>query len=106
MRDLSLINEMMEARSLNVEPMEVPAPAIVSSTVVTVWVAAWLALSWAAMRAMAGSRAEALEAPGLGGREMNVRCGGRGRGRGGRLSEKGDGRRRGQGGRGGVEVTH
>lgn len=65
MRDLSSIRDMMAARSLNEDPIEVPLPAMVSSTVVTLLVAAWLALSCAARRAMAGARSEDSAPPGL-----------------------------------------
>ena len=44
MRDLSLTSEMMEARSLNVEPITLPEPAIVSRRGVTVVVEAWARL--------------------------------------------------------------
>lgn len=55
----------MSARSANVEPRTVPPPAMVSSNGTTLEVAAWAALRWVAIRAMADSRDEDPAAPGL-----------------------------------------
>lgn len=46
MRDLLSTREMMEARSVNVEPITFPEPAIVSRRGVTVVVEAWARLAF------------------------------------------------------------
>lgn len=55
----------MSARSVNVEPITLPEPAIVSKRGVIEVVAACAAFRWEAMRAMAAGRGEGPVEPGL-----------------------------------------
>lgn len=72
MRDLSLTREIMSARSVNVEPITLPEPAIVSRSGTIDVVAAWAAFRWEAMRAMAARRGEGPVEPGLYGEHGEV----------------------------------
>lgn len=65
MRDLSLTREIMSARSVNVEPITLPEPAIVSRRGIIEVVAACAAFRWEAMRAMAAGRGDGPVEPGL-----------------------------------------
>ncbi len=65
MRDLSLTREIISARSVNVEPITLPEPAIVSRRGIIEVVAACAAFRWEAMRAMAAGRGDGPVEPGL-----------------------------------------
>lgn len=65
MRDLSWTREIMSARSVNVEPITLPEPAIVSRRGIIEVVAACAAFRWEAMRAMAAGRGDGPVEPGL-----------------------------------------
>ncbi len=64
-RDLSFTSAIISRRSEKVDPITLPAPAMVSSTGVMVVVEACAALRWDAILAMAAGRGEEPVEPGL-----------------------------------------